>query len=76
MATNGGLSHSNIGSLVPPWSTAGENVGKGGSVGSIFNSLAASAGHYQSMLGGFTHVGVGVWVDESGVLWTAHVFAG
>lgn len=76
MAANGGLSHSNISSLVPPWSAAGENVGMGGSVGSIFSSLAGSGGHLQNMLGDYTHVGVGVWVDESGVLWTAHVFAG
>lgn len=77
MAANGGLSHSNISSLVPPWSAAGENVGLGGSVGSIFNSLAGSSGHLQNMLSdAFTHVGVGVWVDESGRLWTAHVFAG
>jgi uncharacterized protein YkwD len=76
MAAAGGLSHSNISSLVPPWSAAGENVGMGGSVGSIFNSLAGSGGHLQNMLGDFTHMGVGVWVDESGVVWTAHVFAG
>jgi uncharacterized protein YkwD len=24
----------------------------------------------------FTHVGVGVWVDAGGVMWTAHVFGG
>jgi len=77
MAANGGLSHSNISSLVPPWSAAGENVGLGGSVGSIFNSLAGSSGHLQNMLSdAFTHFGVGVWEDESGLLWTAHVFAG
>jgi uncharacterized protein YkwD len=77
MANSGGLSHSNIGSLLPPWSIAGENVGTGGSVGAIFDALAASSGHRANMLGSaYTHYGVGVWVDSAGVIWTTHVFAG
>ena len=75
MAESKQLKHSNIGNLVPPWSGAGENVGKGGSVGSIFNSLAGSGGHKANMLGDYTDVGVGVWVDTNGTLWTVHVFA-
>ncbi|MCZ6568012.1 MAG: hypothetical protein O6923_06910, partial [Actinobacteria bacterium] len=39
MAESGSLKHSNIGWLVPPWSAAAENVGKGGSVSSIFGLL-------------------------------------
>lgn len=74
LAKDGGLSHSNIGSLLPPWSAAGENVGVGGSVGGIFDALAASSGHRANMLGDFTHIGVGVYRDSQGVLWTAHVF--
>lgn len=74
MAQDGGLSHSNIGSLIPPWSSAGENVGKGGSVQAIFDALKASSGHRANMLGDFTHLGVGVWQDGKGVIWTAHVF--
>jgi uncharacterized protein YkwD len=76
MAEKGGLTHSNIGSLVPPWSSVGENVGKGGSVGGIFGALVGSSAHLSNMLGDFTHVGVGVWVDSGGTIWTAHVFAG
>jgi uncharacterized protein YkwD len=76
MAEKGGISHSNISSLLSPWTSVGENVGVGGSVGSIFDALVASSGHRANMLGGFTHLGVGVWKDSSGVLWTAHVFAG
>jgi uncharacterized protein YkwD len=74
MAQNGGLSHSNIASLLPPWSAAGENVGTGGSVQAIFGALKASSGHRANMLGDFTHYGVGVWRDGDGVLWTSHVF--
>ncbi|MCI0425693.1 MAG: CAP domain-containing protein [Actinobacteria bacterium] len=74
MAEAGQLSHSNLSSLLPPWSAAGENVGKGGSVSSVFNALKASSGHYTVMTGDFTHVGIGVWVDGNGTLWTVHVF--
>lgn len=74
LAQSGSLSHSNIGSLIPPWSAVGENVGKGGSVQGIFDALKASSGHRANMVGDFTHVGVGVWRDADGVLWTAHVF--
>jgi len=76
MWENGALSHSNLNSLIPPWSTAGENVGKGGSVSSVFNALTASSGHFSVMVGGFTHLGVGVWQDPNGTIWTVHVFAG
>ncbi len=74
MATKGGLSHSDLGSLLPPWSAAGENVGRGGSVKGVFGALAESSGHKANMLGDFTHFGVGVWVDSDGTIWTAHVF--
>ncbi|MEX1125027.1 MAG: CAP domain-containing protein [Acidimicrobiia bacterium] len=76
MAERGDLSHSDIGRFLPPWSAAAENVGSGGSVSSLFDLLAGSSGHRSNMLGGYTHVGIGVWVDGSGTLWTAHVFTG
>lgn len=75
MADSGSLSHSNIGSLLGEWSSVGENVGVGSSVGSIFDQLVASAPHQSNMLGDFTHVGLGVYQDSNGTLWTAHVFA-
>ena len=74
MADNGGLSHSSLGSLLPPWSAAAENVGMGGSVKGIFGALVGSSGHKANMLGDYTHLGVGVWVDSGGTIWTAHVF--
>lgn len=74
MASNGGLSHSDLGRFLPPWSSVGENVGVGGSVSTIFAGLTNSSGHNANMLGDFTHLGVGVWVDSAGAIWTTHIF--
>ncbi len=74
IADNGSLSHSDLGSLLPPWSAAGENVGMGGSVGGVFGALVDSPGHRDNMLGDYTHFGVGVWIDSEGTIWTTHVF--
>jgi uncharacterized protein YkwD len=74
MASNGGLSHSDLGRFLPPWSSVGENVGVGGSVSTIFGGLTNSSGHNANMLGDFTHLGVGVWVDSAGAIWTTHIF--
>ena len=75
MAANGSIGHSAFGSLLPPWSAVGENVGSGGSVSGIFKALAASSGHAANIVGDYTHMGIGAWRDAQGVLWTAHVFA-
>jgi uncharacterized protein YkwD len=74
LAGDGGLSHSNLSDLLPPWNAAGENVAVGGTVGAIFDALVSSSGHRENMLGDFSHMGVGVYRDSSGALWTAHVF--
>ena len=74
MAAAGNLMHSNISDLVPPWGAAAENVGKGGSVSSLFGTLKASGGHLANMLGNYTDVGIGVWIDSQGRIWTVHVF--
>lgn len=77
MATSGNFQHSNIASLLGPWGVVGENIGRGGSVVAIFNALVASPPHYANMVDTrFTHLGVGVFVDSSGKLWTTHVFGG
>jgi uncharacterized protein YkwD len=49
-------------------------VGSGGSVGQVFDALVASGPHSSTMLGDFTHFGIGAYRDSSGLLWTAHVF--
>ena len=77
MADSGNFSHSDIASLLGPWSTVGENIGYGPSVTSVFNALVASTGHYNNMVDPrFTSVGVGAYVDSIGRIWTAHVFGG
>jgi len=77
MAETGDFSHSNIGDLLGPWSTVGENISWGYSVQSMFNGLVGSTGHYNNMVNpAFTHLGVGVWVDADGKIWTTHVFGG
>jgi uncharacterized protein YkwD len=75
LVENGSLSHSNIGSLLGEWSAVAENVGYGGSVGGVFEALVGSSGHRANMLGDYSHIGVGVYRDSDGTLWTAHVFA-
>jgi uncharacterized protein YkwD len=75
MGTSGSLSHSNVGRLIPPWSAVAENVGAGGSVSSVFSLLAGSSSHRDNMLGDYTHVGAGAWVDQNGKIWTVHLFA-
>jgi uncharacterized protein YkwD len=76
MGTTGNLSHSsNPSKLIGQWSAAGETVGRGGSVGSLFEAFKASGGHRAIILGDFTHIGIGVWVDGNGVVWTAQLFA-
>ncbi len=74
VAAAGKLSHSNIADLLPPWTAAGENLAFGGEVSAVFSSLVNSSYHSTIMLDGFTHVGVGVWVDGDGLIWTVHVF--
>jgi uncharacterized protein YkwD len=79
MAQSGEFRHSNLQAYITTtnWSTIGENIGKGGSVSAIFNALVDSSPHLANMLNSdFTHIGVGVYIDADGVLWTTHVFGG
>jgi uncharacterized protein YkwD len=77
MADHNSFAHSDIGTLLDPWTIVGENIGAGGNVAGIFGALVNSPGHYNNMVEArFTALGVGVYIDASGKLWTAHVFAG
>jgi uncharacterized protein YkwD len=77
MADHNSFAHSDIGTLLDPWTIVGENIGAGGNVAGIFGALVNSPGHYNNMVEArFTAVGVGVYIDASGKLWTAHIFAG
>lgn len=77
MGESGDFKHSNIASLLGDWDKVGENIAFGGNVDLMFRALKASPGHLENMLDeDFTHVGVGVWVDDEGALWATHVFGG
>lgn len=75
MAANGGLSHSDVGSLLGQWGAVGENIGVGYSVSALFGAFVDSPDHHSNIVGDFTHVGIGVYQDADGALWTTHVFA-
>lgn len=76
MAAKGGITHSeNLGSLLGQWDSVGENVGVGYSVGSLFSAFVDSPQHQSNIVGDFTHMGIGVYQDGDGALWTTHVFA-
>ena len=77
MSDTNTFAHSNIGSLLGSWSTVGENIAYGWAVTSMHTALVDSPGHYANLTSpNFTHIGVGVWVEESGKIWTTHVFGG
>lgn len=77
MADTGTFAHSNIASLLGPWSTVGENIAWGSSTTDMMSSLTASSKHHENMVDpSFTHVGVGVFIDSQGRIWTCHDFAG
>lgn len=64
-----------ISATVPGWTAAAENIGVGGSVGSIDQALDASPDHYKNIVGPYDQVGVGVVVDASGQIWVTFDFS-
>ena len=78
MAATQTLAHNpNASGQIPAgWQAWAENVGYGGSVGQVQGALVASSGHYRNMVNpNLRQIGIGVAVDGSGQVWTAHVFA-
>ncbi|MGI9623062.1 MAG: CAP domain-containing protein [Acidimicrobiales bacterium] len=65
-----------VGSQIPSgWSAWGENIAYNGSVASAFEALRNSPGHFNNMVNpAFTHVGVGVHV-QNGWVYVTQVFA-
>lgn len=55
------------------WSKLGENVGRGGSVGSLHNAFMNSSGHRANILGDYNYVGIGTGTSD-GVLYVTVVF--
>lgn len=55
------------------WSKLGENVGRGGSVGSLHQAFMNSSGHRANILGDYNYVGIGTGTKD-GVLYVTVVF--
>lgn len=55
------------------WTKLGENVGKGGSVGSLHAAFMASSGHRANILGDYNYVGIGTGTTD-GILYVTVVF--
>jgi uncharacterized protein YkwD len=76
MAIAGGISHSGMGGIDGKWSISAENVGAGGTAQALYGVFTGSSGHLANITDGrYTHVGVGAWIDGTGILWTVHIFA-
>ncbi len=76
MALAGSISHSGMGGIDNSWTVSAENVGSGGTAQMLYGVFTGSPGHLANITdGGFTHVGIGAWIDETGLLWTVHIFA-
>jgi uncharacterized protein YkwD len=58
----------------PNWQWSGENVGVGATAASIEAALMASPPHRANMLGAYTHMGVGVFIDGTGLIWVTERF--
>ncbi len=58
----------------PAWRAAGENVGEGPSPSSVEGAFMASPEHRANVLGNYTHMGVGVFVDGKGTVWVTERF--
>lgn len=76
MAKDGAISHRpDLATVVKgDWTALGENVGVGGSVGSLHQAFMDSPGHAKNVLGNWDHVGVGV-VFSGGRLWVTVNFS-
>ena len=60
--------------LPQPWIRVGENVGQGYTKDTIVAAWMASPGHKANILGDFTHIGIGYWIDDAGRGWFTQDF--
>ena len=76
MASKQSLYHNpNLTSQVHNWRAVGENVGEGPTVTDIHNAFMHSPEHKANILDhDFTQVGVGVSVDNNGIIWVTEDF--
>lgn len=52
-----------------------ENIAAGYPTSEVVQAWMDSAGHRQNILGNYTHIGIGYWVDDSGQTWFTQNFA-
>lgn len=57
-----------------PWIRVGENVAQGYIPSTVVAAWMASPGHKANILGDFTHIGLGYWVDDNGRGWFTQNF--
>ncbi|MFV2001074.1 MAG: CAP domain-containing protein [Acidimicrobiia bacterium] len=75
MAAKGSIFHNpNLAGVTSGWESLAENVGVGLDVDSLHQGFMNSAGHRANILGDFNYVGVGVTVDDAGLMWVTVVF--
>ena len=80
MADRGDIFHtasigSVVGSVVPDWTRAGENVGVGDSLSAVNAEFLRSPTHRANIFGDYTLAGVGVFTGADGQVWVTQVFA-
>jgi len=80
MAATGNLVHSTdlggaVGSVLPAYTGAAENVGEGSSIATVANLFMQSPSHRSAILGDFDTAGVGVARSSDGRIWVAELFA-
>lgn len=76
MAARSDVYHNpNLGSEVPNWKKAGENVGAGDDPDQIHDAFMASSGHRANILSAtYTELGIGTAIGGDGRLYVAEVF--
>jgi len=75
MAAKGSIYHNpGLAGVTSGWTTLAENVGVGFDVNQLHQAFMDSAPHRSNILGDFNYVGVGVKVDDAGLVWVTVVF--
>lgn len=58
----------------PTYTRAGENIAMGYQLQDVVTAWMNSSGHRANILGDFTHIGIGYWVDAAGHTWFTQDF--
>jgi uncharacterized protein YkwD len=79
MALFGTLVHdrlwaSELSAINPVWQAEGENIGVGPTPQSIWAAFMGSPEHLANILGNYTHMGVGAFIDGTGRIWVTQRF--